>query len=111
MLPQVQRYREIIPFAESVYVFGVPDVELPALERVVYVPLAPNDYLSKEWFVISAGPQFNSALCSNERTQIDDPDASRRFEGLWTFNQEMVDILQNWLSSAVDAQPLANHTR
>jgi DICT domain-containing protein len=106
VLPQMQRYQEIAAFAESVYIFGVPDVELPALEKVTYVPLENNDFLSKEWFVISAGPTFNSALCSNELTHIDDPDSQRQFEGLWTFNKEMVDILQGWLSSAVDAPEL-----
>lgn len=105
-LPQENRYREIAAYAESVYVFGVPDVELPAIQNVTYVPLTTSDYLSREWFVISAGRNFNSALCSNELTHIDDPDETRQFEGLWTFSGGMVDILQSWLSSAVDAPAL-----
>ncbi|MBZ0300234.1 MAG: hypothetical protein K8J31_10850 [Anaerolineae bacterium] len=106
VLPQMQRYREIAAFAESVYIFGVPDVDLPPIDGVIYVPLMVTDALSNEWFVISAGPLFNSALCSAERSHIHDQDAARQFEGLWTFHAEMVDILQDWLSSAVDAQPL-----
>ncbi len=106
VLPQIHRYQQIAAYAESVYIFGVPDVEPPAIEKVTYVPLLEADFLSKEWFVISAGPTFSSALCSNELTHINDPDSQRQFEGLWTFNKEMVDILQGWLSSAVDAQEL-----
>lgn len=106
VLPQVERYRQIAHRAESVYIFGAPDVDLPVIERVTYVPLKTSDTLSREWFVISTGADFTSALCSVELSQIDDPDHHRHFEGLWTFDAGMVDILQNWLGSAVDAPPM-----
>ncbi|MGQ9889205.1 MAG: DICT sensory domain-containing protein [Aggregatilineales bacterium] len=106
-LPQEQRYRQIAAYAESVYVFGVDDVCLPSIPRITYVPLSPSDRLSKEWFVLSAGPAFSSALCAVETTNITDPDHLRAFKGLWTFDADMVDILQEWLSSAVGAPPLA----
>lgn len=104
--PQEQRYRQIAANAESVYVFGVADITPPAIPRITYVPLSPNDHMSREWFVISAGAAFNSALCAEERTSITDPDHVREFSGLWTFDDNIIDILQEWLSSAVDAPPL-----
>ena len=106
VVPQLHRYREIARYAESIYIFGVPDVDLPAIENVLYVPLSKTDRLAHEWFVISSGADFSSALCSTERSHIDDPDNQRRFEGLWTFDTAMVEILQKWLSSTVDALPL-----
>lgn len=105
-VPQMTRYREIARYAESVYVFGVADVPLPPISGITYVPLTFNDHLSKEWFVISVGPSFNSALCAVETTRLTDPDHLRSFTGLWTFDANMVDILQEWLGSAVDAPPL-----
>lgn len=105
-LRQMPRYREIAQHAEAVYVFGVADVPLPPIPRITYVPLSLTDQLSKEWFVISVGPSFNSALSAVETTNITDPDHLRSFTGLWTFDANMVDILQEWLSSAVDAPPL-----
>mgnify|MGYP000057317860 CR=1 FL=1 len=106
-LGQERRYRQIAAYAESVYVFGVNDVSLPPIPRVTYVPLSPGDRLSQEWFVLAAGPGFGSALCAVETTRITDPDHLRAFNGLWTFDADMVDILQEWLSSAVGAPPLA----
>jgi DICT domain-containing protein len=48
--PQVKRYTQMAAKAEAVYVFGVPDVEPPAIANVTYVPLSPKDQLAKECF-------------------------------------------------------------
>lgn len=104
-LPQVERYRRLAANAETVYVFGVRDVEPPPIENVTYIPLSADDQLSREWFLVSYGPEYFSALATEEVTRMTDPDASRVFKGLWTFDPDLVDILAEWLTSAVDAKP------
>jgi hypothetical protein len=102
-LPQVERYRKLAEVAESVYVFGIDDIMPPAIPNVTYVPLRREDQLSKEWFLVSYGRDYFSALATEELTSIDDPDDERMFRGLWTFEERLVSILHDWLSRAVDA--------
>ncbi|MEO8611056.1 MAG: DICT sensory domain-containing protein [Chloroflexota bacterium] len=116
-VPQIARYTEMAAQAESIYVFGVMDVELPSIPNITYVPLAPSDQLSKEWFLVSYGRDYASALATEEITHIDDPDQQRQFNGVWTFNLSLVSILEEWLTNTVDARTLGltsetmNHER
>ncbi len=105
-LPQVKRYQQIAAAAESVYVFGVPDVEPPVIANVQYIHLKPSDRLTKEWFLIAHGGDFSSALATEEISQFTDPDDQRQFKGIWTFEVEIVTIMYDWLTSLVDARPL-----
>jgi DICT domain-containing protein len=102
-LPQIKRYRGLAERSDEIYVFGVPDVSPPPIPNVRYVPLEPHDQLAKEWFLISYGREFYSALVTEELTQLNTPDSLRQFRGVWTFDREMVSILDDWLASAVDA--------
>ncbi|MFN8527001.1 MAG: DICT sensory domain-containing protein [Anaerolineae bacterium] len=103
---QLSRYTNLALRAESVYVFGVPDVRPPALPNITYVPLQRTDHLAKEWFLVSYGRDYVSALATEELTRISDPDQERVFKGIWTFDHAMVSILQQWLTSTVDARAL-----
>lgn len=103
-LTQLERYERLARQAQVVYVFGVPDVRVPAIPNVVYVPLQPSDELSKEWFVVSYGKEYFSALATSELTYIEDPDDSRVFEGLWTFDLDLVEIIFEWLCNTVNYQ-------
>jgi DICT domain-containing protein len=105
-LPQLDRYRKMAAHNESIYVFGIPDVPVPAIARVHYVKLSPTDQLSKEWFVVGYGRNYASALATEEISTFTDPDHERVFNGVWTFNPLIVSIIGDWISSAVDAQPI-----
>ncbi|NDJ60417.1 MAG: hypothetical protein GYB67_04780 [Chloroflexi bacterium] len=107
---QVKRYTRLAEKAESIYVFGVPDVETPSIENLHYIRLRPDDHLVNEWFVVSYGAHYFSALATRETTDITMPDRERRFEGVWTFDPNMVSILTEWLTSTVDAYPLPVQT-
>jgi len=106
-LPQVDRYARIAPNAESVYVFGIMDAEPPPMPNVSYVPLDEGDQLANEWFVIAEAPDYFSALTS---IQIAYPEADEMpsFDSMWTFDEDTVTILQEQLSTLVDAQPLGD---
>jgi hypothetical protein len=105
-LPQVERYRKLATTVESIYVFGIADVEPPPIDKVTYVRVSPDDRLSKEWFVACYGRNYSSILATEEITKITDPEEKRLFNGVWTFNPLIVSIIGDWISSAVDAKPL-----
>ncbi len=105
-LPQQKRYEQLAARAESVYVFGIMDVIPPPIPNVTYIQLDPHAQLAKEWFLISYGDSFMSTLATEEQSTLDMPDDERIFHGAWTFDGEMVEILNDWLSSAVNALPL-----
>ena len=105
-IPQMNRYKKLAKNAEKVYVFGIPDVVLPAIENIEYIKLAETDQLAKEWFLVSHGKDYHSILATEEITDINDLDDTRVFQGIWTFDPDMVKIVEEWVSSAVDAPPL-----
>jgi DICT domain-containing protein len=102
-LPQVERYRAMARRAEAVYVFGIMDCVVPGIENLYYVPLRPDDQLAKEWFLVSYGRDYASALATEELTQITDPDHTREFRGVWTFDPALTGILAEWLTRVVNA--------
>jgi len=105
-LPQVNRYRQMAKTAESIYVFGIPDIQPPQIENIHYINLEPTDQLSKEWFIVSYGESYSSTLATEELSHIDMPDSQRQFKGIWTFNVTLTAILEGWLTRTVDAPPL-----
>jgi DICT domain-containing protein len=110
---QVERYRILARQAESVYVFGIPDVTPPPIPNVTYIPLSKQDQLRKEWFVVVDSPTYASILATEELegTTPDSSDTNRLFKGIWSFNEDMVQIVQEWLTSLVDAHPLEEISR
>jgi len=114
--PQMKRYRQLAQQAQHIYVFGVPDEDLPEIENVTYVPLKETDQLAKEWFLVSYGPDYFSALATEEISHIDDPDKQRKFKGAWSFDIAVVSLLYDWLGQAVNMpydnpRERANHAR
>jgi DICT domain-containing protein len=103
-LPQIKRYTRIAQKAEAVYVFGIMDVEVPEIPNITYIPLEKHFQLAKEWFLVSFGTPFASALATEELTNIDDADETRQFRGVWTFDLSMVTILDEWLTRTVDGK-------
>ena len=107
-LPQIKRYQKLAASGEAVYVFAVPDVPLPSIPNLTFIPLAPTDRLAREWFVIAHGVTYSSALATEEISQITDIDDHRQFKGIWTFDVGIVAIMHDWLASLVEARPLPN---
>lgn len=107
-IPQMKRYRKLAECAQHIYVFGIPDIEIEAIENISYIHLSERDRLSKEWFLISYGRDFFSALATEELSKIDDPDSKRIFQGIWTFDLPLVMVLRQWLGTTVEIEmPIA----
>ncbi len=107
-LPQAERYHRLAKTANKIYVFGIPDIkidQLPQIPQVRYVPLEPHHQLAREWFIVSYGTNYYSALATEELTRITDPDDERQFRGLWSFELPMVSTLHEWLCGVVGLSP------
>lgn len=109
-IPQIKRYTGIAQNAEQVYVFAVPDVEAPDLPNVTYVYLQEDSALAREWFLISRGDDYASALVTQEKTRFNDPDHLRRFQGIWTFDVDIINVLDQWMLNTVSDRDFADDT-
>lgn len=105
-LPQQERYTRLARVASPVYVFGIPDVKLKPIPGITYVHLARHSALAREWFLVSTGARYSSALATQEQTHIDDPDELRQFKGIWTFEMSIVSLITQWLDHVLDARPV-----
>ena len=105
-IPQVERYKKLAQKAEMVYVFGIPDVQVPQIENVTYIPLTTEDQLAREWFIISYGRGYATMLSTEEQSRFTDKDTERVFRGLWTFQPTLTSIIAEWLTRVVNAAPM-----
>ena len=88
---QIKRYTRLASVCRRVYVWGVPDIDPPAIPGVEYMPLTPDMDLAREWFLVVDTPTFFTALLTQEVTYGQDlPKGYRRFEGIWTYDSEIV---------------------
>ncbi|HSH04572.1 MAG TPA: ATP-binding protein [Anaerolineae bacterium] len=110
-LPMVNRYKKLAQTAETVWVFGVPDVTPPEIDNVKYVYLDEADKLTSEWFLVVDTPTYFSALSAFDLTGFDVPHKLRQFKGVWTFEADLTHRLQEALSKVVGEEPLAVGSR
>lgn len=90
MHAQRARYERLANIARRVYVFGIPDDNLPPVSGIEYIPLAADAALAEEWFLVVNTPYFYTTLITKE---VDGPDpitGQRRFQGAWTFDERIV---------------------
>lgn len=88
-LPQVGTYRQLGAVCKSVVVFGLGDVEPPALPNTQFKALDAKSPLAQEWFILVDTPEFWTVLATHELTR-DPSTGERRFEGVWTFDASVV---------------------
>ena len=100
-MPHVRHYQEIARTAECIWVFGVQDVEPPPIPNVIYVPLAENDRLAQEWFVVVDSPEYFSALAAQDLSGSPFAAHGSSYRGIWTFEPEIIRQADKWLSRAV----------
>lgn len=105
-LPHQQRYRQMTALAESIWIFGVPDVAPPEIPGIHYILLNEQDQLTQEWFLVAEGQNYFSALVAKDLTGFKVPNPQRLFTGIWTFDEIVVAQFQQWLSSLVGIPPL-----
>ena len=89
-LAQRKRYERLAAIGRRVFVFGIPDCPTPVIPGVQFVPLDPEDNLTKEWFLVINAPYFYTALLTREVTGEQEASGKRRFKGLWTHDEQIV---------------------
>ncbi len=104
--PHHRRYAKMAEYAEVIWIFGIPDVDIPTIPGVHIVPLQPTDVLASEWFLIAEASDYFSALVAKDLTGFEVPDDERLFRGIWTFDADTVQRLQQKLSEIVGLEPL-----
>ena len=92
---EAYRYRRLGKKSDHVYIFSAPDTSFSGEDNTATtINFAAEDTLAKEWHLVVIGKTFTSCLvcreCSpSETQQAQSVDSARRFEGLWTFDQEV----------------------
>jgi DICT domain-containing protein len=101
-LPQAERYRQLAEVARRVYVFGLPDVPPPTIAGVQFVPLRADSELVKEWFLLVDAADFWTALVAREVEGHDLMTGGRKFNGIWTFDVDLVNRISLLLSQVLE---------
>lgn len=92
------RYSRIAERTDQVYVLAAPDASFSdRSDEYETIAFDPKDGLAKEWHLVVLGKQDAACLICRERsgdeTKTEDllrMDQGRRFEGIWTFDREIV---------------------
>ena len=94
---EAHRYRRLGEISDQVYVLAAPDTEFSdRISEYELVPFQSEDALASEWHLIAIGAQSSACLICREKIVppseipvLPEIDASRRFEGIWTFDRQV----------------------
>jgi len=100
-LPVRARYEQLAEQGAQVFVYGYPDIVPPMDSRITYVQLDKEDPLVKEWFIVVNSPDFSNALLTEDESGLNTPHERRRFKGLLSYDRDMVQGLDDALSSQI----------
>lgn len=96
---EAHRYLRISGRTDHVYVLAAPETDFTnRSEHYETIAFEPEDGLSQEWHLVVMGEQYASCLICRERdfatesstTPLLHVDQSRRFEGIWSFDRDVV---------------------
>jgi signal transduction histidine kinase len=105
--PVAARYAELARHARGVWLFGLPDVEPPALPGVTWVALTERHALVREWFLVVDAASYFTALAAEDLGGLDVSPARRRFQAVWSFDATLVHELGARLGAALGRPPEA----
>lgn len=107
-LRELERYQRLVePKARSVAVFAAGNVDTLAEDDIVRVPLADDDPLVEEWFLIVLTPAFTAVLVGEEVGETTGADADREvdldrvFDTIWSFEPAVVDAVTRFIHDEV----------
>jgi DICT domain-containing protein/signal transduction histidine kinase len=94
---EAHRYRRLGEISDQVYVLAAPDTEFSdRVNEYELVPFTNTDALASEWHLVAIGAQSSACLICREKIGppseipvLPEIDASRRFEGIWTFDRQV----------------------
>lgn len=107
---EAHRYRRIAERTPQVYVLAAPEADFTnSSEFYETVAFEPADALCLEWHLVVIGYQYaNCLICREKFAPVPDStdteiDPSRRFEGIWTFDQNVSKIAAELLLDRIQS--------
>ena len=95
------RISQLVPFCQSVTVYGEADIEPPEIPGITFVSVAHGTPMSQEWFLIIDSPTFWGAMIAQTITERGDGSGRRYlFEGVLTSDERVVSRARLLLSLA-----------
>jgi DICT domain-containing protein/GAF domain-containing protein len=94
---EAHRYNRISDRSDQVYVLAAPETNFVSRsQQYETIAFDPQDGLAKEWHLVVLGKGYSSCLLCRERIGDEESrgvlhvDQGRRFEGIWTFDRQIV---------------------
>ena len=104
---QERRFRKMAFKSNHVYVLGVPDTESSfAISNSPYetIPIESTDTLAGERYLVIIGKSYAACLAVRDKLSVKDirdigswVEHGERFEGIWTFDRDIVYTAADWL--------------
>ena len=104
---EAHRYRRLGKKSNHIYIFSAMDTCFQENEQTcTTINFDSEDPLAQEWHLVVIGQTFSSCLicqeCSSgENQQLLNLDSARRFEGIWTFDDQVTSMVGNLLLEKV----------
>ncbi|UBF25152.1 GAF domain-containing protein [Kovacikia minuta CCNUW1] len=99
---QHRRYSRLGGICRRVHLFGVPDYQPPPVAGVEYIALSPNSALTQEWFLLVDTSEFWATLVAKEAEGKDPITGGHRFDGIWSFDEVVVDRISLLISQEME---------
>lgn len=109
-LPQMPRFKQLAAVCGRVLVFGFPDVAVPEIPNLEFIPLDEDAPLVQEWFIVFNHPDFNVALVTQqigEQNPVLNLGHKRQYKGGMTLQPELIATIRR---AFVDALPSESGT-
>ena len=90
VLPVLHRYTRLARIARGVWVFGLPDVDPPAVPGLTWVSLHERHALAQEWFLLADSGRYFATLAAQALSGFDVPVERRRFRAVWSFDDALL---------------------
>jgi DICT domain-containing protein len=100
---QLRRYSRLGAICRRVYVFGMADYEPPVIPGIEFIEIPPGSLLAREWFLMVDAPEFWTTLVSQETEARELTVGGRSFDGLWSFNEQIVDRIALLISQIMES--------
>lgn len=99
---ELERYQRLVaPKARSVAVFAAGNLDTMAEDDIVRVPLAEDDPLVEEWFLIVLTPAFAAVLIGEESGAEAEDELDLVFDTVWSFDPDTVTAVTSFLHDEV----------
>lgn len=96
---QITRYTRLGTVCRRVFVFGVPNVDLPSIPGVEFIELAPTSALSQERFLLVNTSSFWTVVLAKEELDANNinltgdrsASISCPYDGGWSYDEQLVE--------------------